>query len=277
MLDIWSFLLQTLTASGAALLLLLLKALFRDKLPPKWHFAVWGVLGILLLLPAGFQGRYILFRWQVAVEVLKTWCGDFTFSRVLFPFPGIPLSLPKTVGDWLFVIYLLGVIAHGVHYLVSYCRLRAILRRSREADRETQAQIHIIAQSLGVKPCRVVRVAGLPSAFVCGVLRPILALPAGIPMDDKILMHELLHLKSRDTLWNTVICLLRCIHWCNPLLVFCANQALNDLESRCDQRVLEQLEGEERREYGLILLSMANDRYARISCFASRWRDYIGE
>lgn len=37
----------------------------------------------------------------------------------------------------------------------------------------------------------------------------------------------------------------------------------NDAEALCDQRVLERLEGEERRDYGRILLSMADDRYAR--------------
>ena len=52
MTDLWGFLLQTLTASGAAVLLLVVKAMFRDKLPPRWQFAAWGVLG-LVLLPAG--------------------------------------------------------------------------------------------------------------------------------------------------------------------------------------------------------------------------------
>ena len=46
MFDLWAFLLQTLTASGVAALLLLLKALFQDKLPPKWQFAVWSVLAL---------------------------------------------------------------------------------------------------------------------------------------------------------------------------------------------------------------------------------------
>ncbi|MBP3664793.1 MAG: hypothetical protein J6J03_06490, partial [Tyzzerella sp.] len=38
----------------------------------------------------------------------------------------------------------------------------------------------------------------------------------------------------------------------------------NDMEALCDQRVLERLAGEERREYGMILLDMANDKYARV-------------
>lgn len=37
------------------------------------------------------------------------------------------------------------------------------------------------------------------------------------------------------------------------------------MESRCDQYVLESLEGEERREYGHILLSMANERFSKTS------------
>lgn len=39
MRDIWAFLLQTLTASGAAVLLLAVKAMFRDKLSPRWQFS----------------------------------------------------------------------------------------------------------------------------------------------------------------------------------------------------------------------------------------------
>ena len=111
-------------------------------------------------------------------------------------------------------------------------------------------------------PRRVVVLAEAESAFVCGPLSPVLVLPERA-VDDKVLLHELLHLKYGD-LWAGVgICLLRCLHWCNPLLWYCWNRAQNDSEALCDQRVLERLEGEQRREYGVILLSMAEDKYAR--------------
>lgn len=263
MYDIWAFLLQTLTASGVAVLLLVIKAMFRDKLPPKWHFAAWGVLGLVMLIPAGLNGRHALFNWQLPVELIKALCGDYSFSRVLFPFPAFRLAVPKTVGEWIFAGYLLGVIVHLVKYLVSYVRLRQVLRQGEEVNPETVERIRQIALAHKIKLCKTVAVPGLPSAFVCGVLRPVLVLPADEEVDDKVLLHELLHLKSGDTVWSFVICLLRSIHWCNPLLVYCADQAGNDLEARCDQRVLELLEGEERRDYGRILLSMSNDRYAR--------------
>ena len=109
MLDIWSFLLQTLTVSGVAALILLIKALFKDKLPPKWQFAVWGVLGLIMLIPAGLFGRYTLFRWQIVIEIIKSLFGDYSFTRVYFPIPLIT-SMPTSVGDWIFVIYVLGII-----------------------------------------------------------------------------------------------------------------------------------------------------------------------
>ncbi|MGN0492799.1 MAG: M56 family metallopeptidase [Acutalibacteraceae bacterium] len=262
MLDIWGFLLQTLTVSGVAVLLLVIKALFKDKLPPKWHFAVWGVLGVMILIPAGFNGRYTLFHWQLVIEVIKAWFGDYSATRVLLPIP-ILTAVPKTIPQWIFAGYIFGVIIHIIKYLTSYIRLRMVLRNGIEPSDELISHIGQIAKEQNVRIKRVIAVCGLPSAFVCGILRPVLVIPADNDIDDKVILHELLHLKYKDTLCSVVICLLRCLHWCNPLIIYCANRAINDMEARCDQYVLEQLKGEERRDYGRILLSMANDRFAK--------------
>ena len=262
MFDIWGFLLQTLTASGVAVFLLVIKCLFNDKLPPKWHFFVWSSLGIVVLLPAGLYGRYTLFRWQIVVEIIKGWFGDYSFTRVLFPIP-ILNAIPETLLDWIFVLYVLGVVFLAAKHMISYIRLRHVLSKGRLLRDEALNRIRKIADGHKIKLCKVIQVPGLPSAFVFGCFRPILAVPAGGELDDKIILHELFHLKYRDTFWSVVICLLHCIHWCNPLLVYCASRAINDMESRCDQYILECLEGEERRDYGRILLSMANDRFVK--------------
>lgn len=269
MTDLWSFLLQSLTASAAAALLLLLKALFRDKLPPSWQFSVWGVLGLVLLLPAGLGGRYVFYNWRYPLELLKLSLGDYSPIRVRFPFPWVT-ELPRSLPQWLFALYALGVAAHLLWYLAALLRLRLALSRGRPAPRELRARVEALSAELGIRPCRVIQAPGLPSAFVCGLLRPVLAVPAGQSPDDTILLHELLHLRSRDNLWTLLICLLRSLHWCNPLLVYCAGKVGADLESRCDQRVLERLAGEERQDYGRVLLTMANESFARCpgaSCF----------
>ena len=266
MSDIWSFLLQTLTASGAAAVLLAVKRMLRDKLSPRWQFAVWGVPALVLLLPAGRGGRYVLVNWPLAVEFLRSLLTEEfgTLAHVSAPVP-LPhfAGPPRTGAEWIYAVYVAGAAVLLLRYALSYLRLRLALRQGTPAGAERAALVRETAERYGLPVCPAVEVEGLDSAFICGVLRPVLALPAGEETDEKVLLHELLHLRHRDAAWGLLICLLRCVHWCNPLLWRCADLAGNDLESLCDQRVLERLEGEDRRDYGRILLSMANEQYAR--------------
>ena len=267
MRDIWGFLIQTLTASGVAVLLLVIKMMFRDKLSPKWQFAVWGVLGCVMLIPAGIFGRYVLVNWPAAVETARTLLtGEYTLAQVILPFPLPVTGTPRTAAQWAFLIYALGVLVFLAKYLISYIRLGYALRKRKTSDGDGLLcrKVRGVAGKYALPSCRTVTVEGTGSAFLFGVFRPVLVFPAGAEPDEKVILHELLHLRSRDTLWGVLICVLRCIHWCNPLLWYCANLAGNDMEARCDYRVLELLEGEERRDYGRILLSMANEKYARM-------------
>ena len=62
-------------------------------------------------------------------------------------------------------------------------------------------------------------------------------------MDEAVLLHELLHIKYWDALQNSVWCICRALHWCNPLVRLAIDRAELDMESLCDQRVLEQYGG----------------------------------
>ena len=270
--NIWDFLAQTLTASVAAGLLLIVKRLFMDKLSPRWQYGVWAILAIRLLLPAGLFGRALIPGINVVLEAAKTGAEShlssaltvpYAVTEVVAPVPLIRLVRPVSVTDWLFYLYAAGVAVLLLGFLLSYLVLRRRVTRGRTPDRNVLERLEGVAAQYGLKvPRRVVVLPGVESAFVCGPLSPVLVLPQR-EVDDKVLLHELLHLKYGD-LWAGVgICLLRCLHWCNPLLWYCWNKAQNDCEALCDQRVLERLEGEERRQYGVILLSMAEDRYAR--------------
>lgn len=264
MRDIWALLIQTLTVSGAAAVVLLVKEILRDKLSPRWQFCAWGVVGLMLLLPAGYGGRYVLIDWPLLVESVKSLLtGSYTLTKITAPIPLLPRSAPQSIWDWLFVGYLAGVVFCLARYLVSYVKLRAALRHGVPLDAETERKIQQVEKQYQLHCCRAVMVPSLQSAFVCGVFHPILVLPAEQETNEKVLLHEMLHLKYKDVVWGMVICWFRCIHWCNPFLWYCANRAQNDIESLCDQRVLERLEGEDRREYGRILLSMTNEKYAR--------------
>ena len=274
MVNLWSVLAQTLALSVAALVLLAAKRLFLDKLSPRWQYGVWAILALRALLPAGLLGRTLVpggravleaARLQVELPLSSALTDPYGVTEVLAPVPLFPRGLPApgSITDALFYLYAAGVLLLALWFFLSYARLRAAIRRGLSPAPEVLAQVEGVAARYGLKaPRRVVVLPGLESAFVCGPLRPVLALP-GRPVDDKVLLHELLHLRHGDVWAGVGVCALRCLHWCNPLIWYCCDRMQNDCEALCDQRVLERLEGEERRAYGVILLSMADGRYAR--------------
>ena len=270
--NIWSFLLQTITVSITAAVLLIAKRLFLDKLSPRWQYGVWAILAARLLLPAGLLGRTLFPGLNVVLEAAKTgvesrlssvFTSPYGVTEVLSPIPLVRLVPPGSVTDVLFDLYAAGVVVTLLWFFLSYLALRMRVTRGSTPSPDTLEQIHRVADQYGLKvPKRVTVLSEVESAFVCGPLSPVLVLPERA-VDDKVILHELLHLKYGD-LWAGVgMCVLRCLHWCNPFLWYCWDRAQNDSEALCDQRVLERLEGEERREYGVILLSMADDKYAR--------------
>ena len=272
--NLWSVLAQTLALSVAAAVLLAAKRLFLDKLSPRWQYGVWAILALRALLPAGLLGRTLVpggrvvleaARLQVELPLTSVLTDPYGVTEVLAPVPLFPFGLPVpgSITDVLFYVYAAGVLLLALWFFLSYARLRAAIRRGLSPAPEVLAQVEGVAARYGLKaPRRVVVLPGLESAFVCGPLRPVLALP-GRPVDDKVLLHELLHLRHGDVWAGVGVCALRCLHWCNPLIWYCCDRMQNDCEALCDQRVLERLEGEERRAYGVILLSMADGRYAR--------------
>ena len=270
--NIWAFLQQTLAASVTAVVLLIAKQLFLDKLSPRWQYGVWAILALRILLPAGLLGRSLLPLGRVTLEAAKSsielplgsaLTDPYGVTEVTVPIPLVRLVRPASVTDWLFLLYAAGVAVCLLWFFLSYLALRRKVSHGQSPDQAVLDQIQAVAAAYGLKvPRRVVVLPGAESAFVCGPLSPVLVLPEWA-VDDKVLLHELLHLNYGDLWAGVAMCLLRCLHWCNPLLWSCWDQAQNDCEALCDQQVLERLEGEDRRAYGVILLSMADDTYAR--------------
>lgn len=212
---------------------------------------------VLLPLPAWVDMCKTAAERGLASAYAGPW--DAMDAKSVLPWPS---GAPESVTDWLFVAYALGAAAYLLWKLAAYARLRLALRRGAPASEAVSSQIAGVCEKYGLRASRAVEVKGLPTAFVCGVFRPVLAVPKG-GVDDKVLLHELLHLKYFDAAQGIFWCLVRALHWCNPFMHYVLDRVGNDLESLCDQRVLERLEGEERREYGGILLGMANEKYAR--------------
>lgn len=270
MFDLWSFLHQTAAASMTALFVLVLQHIFRDKLSPQWQYAVWMVVVLRLILPVGWLGRSAIADLTGLGEALRTWVElglDSAWSSPWtpsLPLAGIPIppagGLPRSVTDWLFLLYLAGVLLSALWLAAGGLRLRRSLGEAVPVAGARLEAVAALAERFGLSmPRRVVESRAASTPFLVGVVRPVLVLPMGWAPDRKVILHELIHLKQRDVAAGWVTALFRCVHWCNPFLWRIFDRIDNQREQRCDQLVLERLEGEDRRDYGRVLLSMADD------------------
>ena len=272
--NIWAVLQQGAAAALAALFLLLLQRIFLDKLSPRWQYGVWTVLLLRLLVPVGIGGRTTsldLWPWverlrvQAELHLSSAWSSPWTTSLPAAPWPLLPTVAPRSVTDWLFVVYLAGVLAWAVWFLLCAFRLHRRVGTGVPVSGERLELVRRVAEQYQLPlPRRVVECKWDHGPFLMGVLRPTLVLPMGWEPEEKVILHELLHLKHHDVLAGWVVTLFRCLHWCNPVLWYAFDKIGEDREALCDQRVLERLEGEERRDYGRCLLAMADDKAVRI-------------
>ncbi|MCT4619146.1 MAG: M56 family metallopeptidase [Marinisporobacter sp.] len=73
-----------------------------------------------------------------------------------------------------------------------------------------------------------------------------------------ILLHELIHYKRKDLLYNIFETIALSLHWFNPIVWFAIKKMRLDRELSCDHGVLEILEKHERPEYGLTILKLSS-------------------
>lgn len=272
--NLWTLLQQGTAAALTALFLLILQRIFLDKLSPRWQYGVWSVLLLRLAVPAGLGGRITaldLWPWvdrlRVSAELRlsSAYASPWVSSLPSAPWPIFPGSAPKSVTDWLFAAYLTGVLLWGAWFLLCALRLHRRVKAGVPVSGPRLETVRRTAEQYQLPlPRRVVECSWDHGPFLMGVFCPTLVLPMGWEADEKVILHELLHLKHQDVLAGWVVTLLRCLHWCNPVLWYAFDKMGQDREALCDQRVLERLEGEDRRDYGRCLLAMADNRAVRI-------------
>lgn len=95
--------------------------------------------------------------------------------------------------------------------------------------------------------------------FVLGIIKPRIYLPIDIEEGNLkyILAHESTHIKRFDYIIKLVMFLCVMIHWFNPMMWLCYHMLCKDMEMSCDERVLEDANGDLRKEYADTLLKVA--------------------
>lgn len=104
----------------------------------------------------------------------------------------------------------------------------------------------------------------LQSAFVLGLFRPRIYLPASLDAQQRafVLLHEKTHIRRLDPLWKWLAFACLCLHWPNPLVWVCYRQFGRDLELACDEAATRVLDPAARCDYAQTLLALSGPKAA---------------
>lgn len=260
----------SLRASVLTLGVWLVQSMLQRHLSPRWRYALWLPVLVVLLMPVLPESR-----WSAA-SVFTIDAPAAKAPPVSVIADGMPVVMPVSAVlpseqarpiHWSrvrVVAWAVGASLVLLTGLISFTRTLTRARRTREAISEDLAnRIDEVTQEVGLrqKP-RLLMSARIQSPAVTGLLRPLLLLPPGFDRDftaeekSLILHHELMHLKRGDLPLNTLLCVLMALHWFNPLLWLAFFKVRADREAACDAQVLENATPQRRSAYGHALLKI---------------------
>lgn len=262
---------MSISAGWLILAVILLRPLL--KRAPRWiTVALWGLAGIRLAFPFSIESIFSLIpsRETISPEIVT---DSLPAVNTGIPAldgtvnPVINTSLAPAVGDsvnplqvWVFlfaVVWMLGMTVLFCYTAVSYRRLH-----------KRVATAIPISMGRGSVRENIFQSERVESPFVLGIIRPRIYLPFAISNRDVrvIVAHEQAHIRRRDHWWKPLGFLLLTIHWFNPLVWIAYILFCRDIEFACDEKVIRELDNDQRADYSQALLSCSVSRKGVSAC-----------
>jgi beta-lactamase regulating signal transducer with metallopeptidase domain len=261
-----------LATSGRASLLtvvvLMVQAVLRHRVPARWRYALWLPVLVVLLMPAFPESSWSVTSITHMVsaplpELSITGQGAASPSKAsLAPATETPVPIPwRKIMSVAWLGGAAGMILFGI---VAFARTLWRFKRSRlPVSDALQREFAVLAREIGLSHVPRVWVSStIRSPAVTGLLRPTLLLPAHFEQSlapheaHLVLKHELMHIKRGDLLVNALLCQLLALHWFNPVLWLAFFKARLDREAACDAQVLDGDNQAQRVAYGHTLLKI---------------------
>lgn len=189
-------------------------------------------------------------------------------SRKILPafFDGLNLSLLSrgnftlTIGELL----LLACLLVSFYQLLVFLRKNILFRRYLKNNDAQQSFVRWNDQQLSYS---VAKTSIVNSPCISGIRNPVILLPEQMSFTakelDYVILHELMHVKKKDTLLIPAIELFSCFYWWNPLLPLFKKQMLKIIELRVDNELLEHFDYVQRLEYAECLIKVKKEQKKR--------------
>lgn len=250
-----------LSASVAAVIILILRAYLKDKLFAKVFVMLWMFVIIRLLLPFEFSSPLSIWpspyesplRNEISVPFITAEENPFEEN---LPVSESPHAAEKNVGisssEIITAVWLGGsVLVFGYITARHIYNIKKLLRGSVPAkDIPEEFRFHNIMYYNS---------KNLASPLSFGLIKPNVILPETIEKEQLpfVLVHENTHIKDGDAVLKALSVLALSLHWFNPIVWVAVHYLERDIERFCDERVLEFFGKEKAAFYANSLLDFA--------------------
>lgn len=264
---------EVLTVSALILAVLLVRAIFKNRVPKRMVYALWLVVLVKLCLPGTLVSLPILPAEETAAPVQRVELPAQTAPVVLQPAQAVvqpqvsaqqpvspaqeaaePAAKPLTAMQIFQIIWAGGSALLGLWLLGTWLVFAIRLHKSRRFLSK-RGGTRIYVSSAVKSPC----LAGLiPAVYLTGdVLQTDEA--------ELILSHELTHLCHLDFLWSFCRAAAVSVYWWNPFIWLAAICSKRDAELACDEAVAAGLSDAQRLVYARAILAQAPRKAAALS------------
>lgn len=248
-----------MSLTGAFVILAVMLLRLPLKKAPKWiSYALWAIVLFRLLCPVSFESPFALLpsaevvpsailsaepAIQSGVKAVDEALNP-VLMQALSPEAGAsanPVQVIFSSWGWVWAAGVFGMLLYAlIDTLRFYTRIR-----------------------FATRVCDQVFVSDrIDTAFVFGLIRPRIYLPAGLSEEQcaHILRHESTHIRRLDHVSRPLAFLALALHWFNPLVWLAYRLSGRDMELSCDESVLKQAGNDIRKAYSETLLTVSTRR-----------------
>ena len=267
--------------------ILLIKSILSQRLSAKFHYYIWFLLLLRLLIPLNLESPLSV------LHIIPPSHQDNIFDAVKQNLSNSQISNINSINinadfkleysnnnltslgfnfETLAFLWLIGVCGILLYIITINILLWAKLKNYSECDR--QDIIILLEQCKSILKINlkvpIIYYKHLKSPMLSGIIYPKILISSEIVnrLSEEelkfVFMHELAHIKRRDLLVNVVCMLIQAVYWFNPIIWYSIYKMKQDCEISCDATVLTALSLEENKKYGytiIKIMKVISERY----------------
>lgn len=239
---------------------------FIMKKSPKWIICIlWSLVGLRLVFPFSIESVLSL------IPSAETLPPDIMVTHTPEIHIGIPIinssinpiftesfkpDLATSANPMQIIIFIASIIwIVGITVMLIYSAISYLYLR------------HKVSASIKVSD-NIYYCDSIKSPFILGIIKPKIYLPSDIQNDSYyyVVAHEKAHIKRLDHIWKPLAFIILSVYWYNPVLWLAYILFCRDIETACDQKVINEMEAEQIKGYSTVLLNFSINRKLINAC-----------